>query len=90
MPQAVAMFRPRAQRRCCLDCERRLPRPSGCSHSLFSMRARRLEEGWVDFALYTDRALPMGFHHLPLFEEGFAVLRREGHPRGLWTDVGTR
>lgn len=39
-----------------------------------------LEEGRVDFAFYTDEALPAGFHHLPLFEEGFAVLLRNGHP----------
>ena len=39
-----------------------------------------LEEGRVDFALYTDEALPAGFHHLPLFKEGFAVLLRAGHP----------
>lgn len=39
-----------------------------------------LEEGRVDFALYTDEALPPGFHHVPLFEEGFAFLLRHDHP----------
>jgi DNA-binding transcriptional LysR family regulator len=39
-----------------------------------------LEEGRVDFAFYTDEALPPGFHHRPLFEESFAVLLSEDHP----------
>lgn len=39
-----------------------------------------LEEGRVDFALYTDETLPPGFHHAPLFEEGFAFLLRKDHP----------
>lgn len=39
-----------------------------------------LEEGKVDFALYTDEALPQGFHQAPLFKEGFAFLLRNGHP----------
>ncbi|MEH6719338.1 MAG: LysR family transcriptional regulator [Aurantimonas endophytica] len=39
-----------------------------------------LEEGRVDFAFYTDEALPSGFHHASLFEEGFAFLLRHGHP----------
>lgn len=39
-----------------------------------------LEEGRVDFALYTDEALPQGFHQTPLFKEGFAFLLRNGHP----------
>ncbi|MBS9721979.1 LysR family transcriptional regulator [Tianweitania sp. BSSL-BM11] len=39
-----------------------------------------LEEGRVDFALYTDEVLPSGFHQVPLFEEGFAFLLREDHP----------
>ncbi len=41
---------------------------------------RDLEEGRVDFALYTDEALPPAFHQGPLFEEGFAFLLREDHP----------
>jgi DNA-binding transcriptional LysR family regulator len=39
-----------------------------------------LEEGRVDFALYTDEALPSGFRHSALFKEGFAFLLREDHP----------
>ena len=39
-----------------------------------------LEDGRVDFALYTDEALPPGFHQAPLFKEGFAFLLREDHP----------
>lgn len=39
-----------------------------------------LEEGRVDFAFYTDEALPPSFHHARLFEEGFAFLLREDHP----------
>lgn len=39
-----------------------------------------LEEGQVDFALYTDEALPSDFHQTPIFEEGFAFLLRENHP----------
>ncbi len=39
-----------------------------------------LEEGRIDCALYTDEALPPGFHHAPLFEEDFAFLLRANHP----------
>lgn len=39
-----------------------------------------LEEGRVDFAFYTDEALPRGFHRAPLFKEGFAFLLRNSHP----------
>ena len=49
-----------------------------CAWSVDTLRD--LEEGRVDFALYTDDALPPGFHQAPLFEEGFAFLLREDHP----------
>ena len=39
-----------------------------------------LEEGLIDFALYTDEALPTGFNRAPLFEERFACLLRDDHP----------
>lgn len=39
-----------------------------------------LEEGIVDFAFYTEEALPPGFHHASLFNEGFAFLLCSGHP----------
>lgn len=39
-----------------------------------------LEEGLVDFAFYTDEELPPGFHHVPLFDEGFAFLLGKDHP----------
>jgi DNA-binding transcriptional LysR family regulator len=39
-----------------------------------------LEDGRVDFALYTDEPLPSGFHHAPLFKDGFAFLLRVDHP----------
>ena len=45
-----------------------------------SLTLSELEEGRVDFALYTDEALPQGFHQAPLFKEGFAFLLRNGHP----------
>lgn len=40
----------------------------------------RMEEGEIDFALYTDEQLPAGFHHKPLFDEGFACVVRRDHP----------
>jgi DNA-binding transcriptional LysR family regulator len=39
-----------------------------------------IEEGRVDFAFYTDEPLPSGFHHTPLFRDGFAFLLRADHP----------
>ncbi|WGI26397.1 LysR family transcriptional regulator [Halomonas alkaliantarctica] len=39
-----------------------------------------LEEGRLDFALYTDEAVPPGFHHESLFTERFACVVRHDHP----------
>ncbi|QRF63341.1 LysR family transcriptional regulator [Variovorax paradoxus] len=39
-----------------------------------------MEEGRIDLALYTDEALPTGFHFERLFEEQFCCIVRSGHP----------
>jgi DNA-binding transcriptional LysR family regulator len=39
-----------------------------------------LEEGRLDFALYTDAPLAAGFQKQPLFEESFACVVRHDHP----------
>lgn len=39
-----------------------------------------LEAGRLDFALYTDEALPSTFHYRKLFDETFACVVRHGHP----------
>jgi DNA-binding transcriptional LysR family regulator len=39
-----------------------------------------MEEGRIDFALYTDEALPVGFHHERLFDDGLCCIVRAGHP----------
>lgn len=39
-----------------------------------------MEEGRVDLALYTDEALPAGFHFERLFEERFCCIVRSKHP----------
>ncbi|WEX07997.1 LysR substrate-binding domain-containing protein [Chelativorans sp. AA-79] len=39
-----------------------------------------LEEGRVDFGLYTDDPLPPGFKFQPLFKENYVCLARRDHP----------
>lgn len=46
-----------------------------------------LEEGRLDFALYTDEAVPQGFHHERLFTERFACVLRRDHPVLAYRDA---
>ncbi|RKD86943.1 LysR family transcriptional regulator [Kushneria marisflavi] len=46
-----------------------------------------LEEGRLDFALYTDEAVPQGFHHETLFTERFACVVRRDHPVLAYRDA---
>jgi DNA-binding transcriptional LysR family regulator len=46
----------------------------------------RLEQGKLDFALYTDDAIPAEFHYRTLFKEHYALLGPAVHP--LWDRIG--
>ena len=39
-----------------------------------------MEDGFIDLALYTEEALPPGFHNQRLFDESFACIVRRDHP----------